>query len=185
MIVATCAVFSLVAFNAANAQVSFSHAAGAGLYASEAGSGWALMYAPRLNVVDLTDEMNLSVGTNVGLGFSGSFNSQEGGSGSILFDLPILAELNIGHAANEDARSDFGGFVGLGYGFNKMASTVDDPFGNSYSSNVNSNGVVFSAGVRGVIKDNSLGLRVSYMLNSKSGGANILGLGLFYNLGMN
>lgn len=177
------AVLSLAAFNAANAQISFSHSVGGGLYASSKGAGWALMYAPRLNVVELADEMTVSVGTNLGLGLSGSANSREGGSGTLLLDLPILAELNIGHAANNDANSDFGGFVGVGFGYSKMASSVETNFGTS-SSNVTSTGVLFSGGLRAVIKGQSVGLRVSYMLNGATDGANVFGLGLHYNIGM-
>jgi hypothetical protein len=179
-----CAVFLLTAANIVNAQVSFSHSAGGGVYVGSSDAGYALMYAPRLNVVELGNEMNLSVGTNIGLGFSGSSNSQTGSSGSLLLDLPILAELNFGHAADENANSDFGGFAGVGYGYNKMASSVETIYGTA-SSNTSSAGVVFCAGFRGLIKDQSLDLRVSYMLNMKTGGANIFGLGVFYNIGMN
>src|SRR4051812_38014052 len=105
--------FAAALFTGGNAysQISFNHSIGGGLYIADAG-GWAFLYSPRLNVVELADEMTVSVGTHLGLGFSGSANSRTGGDGSFLLDAPIMAEFNFGHAANPDATSSsFGGFA--------------------------------------------------------------------------
>ena len=51
-----------------NAQVSFSHSVGAALYYSTNAGCPGIFYSPRLNLVELGDELTLSVGTHVGLG---------------------------------------------------------------------------------------------------------------------
>ncbi|MBC7383314.1 MAG: hypothetical protein H7296_10050 [Bacteroidia bacterium] len=169
-------------------QVSFNHSLGVSTYfalsTNATASGYGIMYSPRLNFLELADETTLSVGTHLGLGFSGSANSQSGSSGSFLLDAPLMVELNFGQAANPDASSSFGGFGGIGYGFNAMAQSSNTAFGNS-SSTFSASGIVFNGGLRAVIRDRSVGARVSYMLNMTSGGANVIGIGVFYTFGMN
>jgi len=124
--------------------------------------------------MELGDEMTLSVGTHASLGFSA--NSRSGGS--FAFDLPVVVEANFGNKAHREAdSSSLGGFFGVGYGINQMAS--NDEFGFSESSSA---GIIINGGVRAIIRDYPLGARLSYLLNNKEGGVNVLGLGLFYNL---
>lgn len=156
-------------------QISFSHSIGGSIYASESASAPALMYSPRINVVELSDEMTISLGTHLGLGYSG--NSREGAS-SFALDLPIMAEINFGHAANPNTDSSFGGFVGVGYGINKMGS--EGAFEDGYN---NAAGIVLNAGIRAIINEYPLGARVSYLLNTKDGGENTYSIGIFYTFG--
>lgn len=169
---------ALVANFAVKAQVEFNHSAGFGLYASETSSGYALQYSPRLNLLELSDEMSLSVGSHLGVGFSGSVNSQTGGSGSFVLDLPLMAEVNFGHASSTNSSVGFGGFLGAGFGYHK--ASYDDGFS---SGDRGATGLVFNGGFRtNLIKETSITFRVSYMLAS-DGKGDIIGLGLLYNLG--
>jgi len=176
---------ALLVAGAAKAQVSFNHSFGANGYYATGGSGWGFLYSPRLNLAELGNDMTFSVGTHLGLGLSGGTNSQTGAEGSFLLDLPLMAELNFGHAANSDSRADWGGFAGLGYGYNTMAYSENTAFG-TVSGSSSSSGLVINAGIRTkAIKDISCGLRVSYMINFKTGGSDVFGIGAFYTLGMN
>jgi hypothetical protein len=163
----------LGSWTASNAQISFSHAAGAGLYGGGDASSLAIVYAPRLNILSLGDNATVSIGTHAGAWLA--FNSREGAS-SLALDLPLVAELNLGHKANKDNESGFGGFIGAGYGISRLAS--DSEFGVSENKAA---GIVVNAGIRAGLIGQSFGLRVSYLFNMKDNAANVLGLGLQYN----
>jgi hypothetical protein len=156
------------------AQVSFNH--GIGLFyavgpyhvvyednnvdydVSGALGGPGLVYNPRLNLFG-GDKSTFSVGTHIGFGFAGSANSREGGSGSIVVDITLILNLNFGAASSPDNTNGFGGFVGAGFGFNKMASTDSDvPYGGS-------TGPIFDGGVRILLKNRFYQVRVSYLLD--------------------
>lgn len=165
------AMLLFVCANSASAQVSFSHSLGAELlFGGEVGSP-AIMYSPRLNLLNLNDAASLSVGTHLGVWLA--FNSREGGAAA--FDLPIVAEINFGTGSTPDADASFGGFAGLGLGFNTMGSNA--AFG---AVTNNAFGPVVNGGVRLFLGEMPVGARVSYLLNVKEGGASVLGLGAFY-----
>jgi hypothetical protein len=170
---------ALFANFAGKAQVEFNHSVGGGLYASaNSGGGYALVYSPRLNLTELSDELSISVGSHLGAGLEFSSNSRSGSSGSFILDIPVVAELNFGHACSSNSSAGFGGFVGAGFGFNKMS--YDNGI---FSSDRNATGVVINGGFRtNLIREQSVTLRVSYMLAS-DGNGDILGLGLTYNIG--
>ncbi|MCI5058398.1 MAG: hypothetical protein MRY83_19965 [Flavobacteriales bacterium] len=157
-------------------QLSFSHSLGGAYYATSITGAPGIMYSPRLNFMELSDETTVSIGTHLGLGVV--FNSRDGGSNSYVLDLPIVAEINFGLAANQDTRSSFGGFVGLGYGFNRIGA--DSTFGSDFNEG---SGVLFNGGLRAIIKERPLGLRVSYMLNSDEEFEDVISVGLFYIFG--
>ncbi|HCS19208.1 MAG TPA: hypothetical protein DIW47_01360 [Bacteroidetes bacterium] len=169
------AIISFLSLQNSYAQLSFSHSFGASIYVSSLAAAPGLMYSPRLNFLELSDETSLSVGTHLGLGFS--YNSQDG-AGSFALDVPLVAEINFGHGALPDTESNFGGFLGLGYGISRIGS--DATFGADYNEAA---GPVFNGGIRTYIWDRPLGLRASYLINTKEGYANVFSLGLFYTLG--
>lgn len=160
-----------------NAQVEFMHSLGLTAYSfsntSEAGSGYGFNYSPRLNFLELGNDLNLSIGSHLGGGFS--LNSRTGGTA--LLDIPLTCELNFGHAANSDASSDFGGFVGGGFGYNYMA--YESTWGGGTSSTA---GIYVDGGVKFMFREQSYGVKVSY-LKGLSGSNSVFGLGLMYNLG--
>ena len=168
-------------------QASFSHSLGAAYYVSTStvitenyeststiGSP-AILYSPRINMVELGREMTVSVGTHLGLGFMLDTNS---GSASFAMDLPVVAEINFGHGAHADTRSSVGGYAGVGYGINRLG-------GGSNFDGVSTNkasGPVLNGGVRALINGVPVGFRLSYLLNMEEGG-NVAGIGAFYTFG--
>ena len=163
------------------AQLSFSHDVGAGIYVAKNGANSpAIVYSPRLNLVEIQDNITISVGTHLGAWLD--FNSREGASG-FAFDLPIMASINFGQYAQPEAEDPaVGGFVGVGYGISRLGS--EGAFSSDYNE---ANGLVFDGGIRLVVRDIPLGLRGSYMLNSKSSDigedfGNVYSVGLFMTL---
>lgn len=158
------------------AQVSFSHSLGLGFYAGGAAGAPGLVYSPRVNIISIGDELTVSVGTHLAGGLS--FNSRDGGENAFMYDLPIVAELNVGHAAHAETGSSFGGFVGVGYGINRVASS------SAFSVDENeAAGPLVNGGLRVPVAGNSLGLRGSFLLNTKEGFEHVYSIGLFYNFG--
>jgi len=156
-------------------QISFSHSLGASYYAGGQVGAPGIMYSPRINFLELNKELTLSAGTHLGLGLS--MNSREGAS-SFAFDLPIMAEINYGHGAKPKTRSSFGAFGGVGFGISKIGSS--GAFSADYNSAV---GPVINAGIRCLIKERPLGLRASYLLNTKKEFSDVFSVGLFYTFG--
>jgi hypothetical protein len=164
-------------------QVSFSHSLGGSAYISSLASSSGIMYSPRINFMTFRrSSTTLSIGTHFGLGFS--FKSEAGtSSSSFALDIPVVVELNLGHAASPGgrrsrSRSNFGGFAGIGFGINKVGSASS--FGGSYNDAA---GIVIDGGLRAMIAGKSYGLRLSYLLNLKEGFENVIGVGMFYTFG--
>lgn len=158
-----------------NAQISFSHALGGSFYAGGHASAPAITYSPRLNFIQVGEEFTISAGTHIGLGMD--FNSQEGAR-SFALDLPLVAEVNIGHGATRETSSGFGAFFGAGYGISKLGSA--SAFGSDYNDAA---GFVVNGGLRALIAERPVGLRVSYLLNTKADAGNVFGIGIFYTFG--
>lgn len=171
ILVTICLLFGAAA--SSNAQISFSHSAGAGLYGGGDAGSPAIVYSPRLNILAFGDNATVSVGTHVGAWLA--FNSREGAS-SLAFDLPLVAELNLGNKSTKDNDSGFGGFVGAGYGISRLAS--DGEFGLAENK---ASGVVVNGGIRANVLGRSLGVRVSYLINFKDNASNVIGAGIAYN----
>lgn len=158
-------------------QVRFSHAIGASYYASKSANTAGIVYSPRVNLLNLNNKITLSAGTHLGIGFAFA-SSGSNTSTTFHYDLPLVAEINFGHGAHKEVSSRFGGFLGAGYGFNRMQSVSDSP-----SDYRQSNGFLINGGLRFKIKNASWGVRASYLFNHKAGGGNITSLGVFYTFG--
>lgn len=156
------------------AQLSFMHAGGISFYNVSSGVNSslspALMYSPRLNLVNLSDKLTLSVGSHIGLD---AFLSSNGNQNSITLDLPIVAELNFGHGATKHSTSKFGGFIGAGYGFTSITTNAD----------YEARGVLFNGGLRFVMFQKSFGIRTAYLINNLKNVSNVFSFGLFYTFG--
>jgi hypothetical protein len=136
------------------------------------GMAYSATASPRYTIVEISDDLNLSVGTHASLGFTLP------SSGPKLFiDFPVVGEINFGHASSNEPSYDFGGFIGAGIGNNVM--TYDY---NGKQSERSSRGLYLNGGVKFYMGGRSFGLRLSYMNDSKSN-TNIYGVGLMYNLG--
>lgn len=124
-----CTLFIVFVFSI-SAIAQFQHSIGASLITgkgkipagAEEGSvepridGFGVFYYPRLNVSE-SETGALSVGIPLTAGFSGSVNSREGGSMSVILDFPITLDYNFGLGSMEGMESNFGGFVGAGFGY--------------------------------------------------------------------
>jgi hypothetical protein len=158
------------------AQVSFSHTLGASIYsATDNTSSAGITYSPRLNVMELADEVTLSVGTHLGAGLS--LNSRSGAT-SLALDIPLVAEVNMGCGSHRDASSDFGGFAGIGYGISRIGE--QSAFGTGYNK---ASGFLINAGFQTDLFRFPAGLRISYLSNSQKGGPedykDVYSVGLF------
>lgn len=156
------------------AQVSFSHGLGAEIFSTSNALVPALVYSPRVNFLQLASEATVSAGTHLGLGFN---YSSDGGDNYFAYEVPLVAELNLGSGSSPDSDVGFGGFLGLGYGINKIGSS---DIGTAYND---ASGIYVNAGLRAIINDQPMGLRVSYLMNNKVGFSDVVGFSFFYMLG--
>jgi hypothetical protein len=128
---------------------------------------------------------NISVGVPLTLGFSGSFNSRTGGTGSFGLDLPVAVDYNFGYGADgntEDSDATFGGFAGGGFSITKSSSSEQSAFG-SYSTSASSYGPMAHGGVRFPIQGTrSITLMVSAKLGLDKLKYNFFGGTLLYKL---
>ena len=133
--------------------------------------GFGVFYHPRYNITE-TENGAISVGLPLTLGISGSVNSREGGSISIIADLPITADYNFGAGSSENNESAFGGFIGGGFSYTYsnytndfvIPGTVDlteQVKGTSYGPLVN-------GGIRALIGERSFFLRAFYKIGLES-----------------
>lgn len=152
---------------AGSAQIGYYHSGGLGFYVGTNGlaKAPALTYSPRLNIA-LVDEISFSIGSHIGLGL---LFPREGPISYVL-DAPIVAELNLGHGATYNTLSSFGIFLGAGLSYTSI--------GDINIEESNAAGYYFSAGVRIFDSEGlqSIGLRTSFLLNTKQNGANIIAL---------
>lgn len=75
-------------------------------------------------------------------------------------------------------RSSVGGFAGFGYGISKLGA--DNENGGIYND---ASGPLLNGGIRALVNDIPIGLRLSYLFNTKEGG-NVAGVGFFYTFGI-
>jgi hypothetical protein len=125
-----------------------------------------LTYFPRLNISS-TDHSSISIGlpVSVGVGFASDYQSN--GKGVYWgFDLPLVADYNIGCKSTPENHNKFGGYFGTGFGF----TYTNWNFNGSSSAQANSYGPM----IRG-------GFRFGFPSSEISEG---LTVGLFYKLGL-
>jgi hypothetical protein len=103
-----------------------------------------LTYFPRYNFVE-NENSSISVGAPIGIGI-GLVTNTYGNDVGVLFsyDLPLVIDYNIGCKSTKDNDKNFGGYFGVGFGYNKVnisGSSYSDFDGSSY-------GPLFRAGFR-------------------------------------
>lgn len=163
--------FFLILFSGmSSAQVSFSHSAGTHFYLSTSGVISPMFtYSPRINFFEAEKhEMTLSFGTHLGIGFS-----RRDSSISLNYDIPLVAEINLGQGAHYNTQYPIGLFAGIGVGINKIEV---------FHETNNAFGLYFNCGLRG----NWGGLRFSYIKNflDIEKGGDVFGLGFFYTINL-
>jgi hypothetical protein len=103
-----------------------------------------LTYFPRFNFVE-NENSSISVGAPIGIGV-GLVTNTYGNDVGVLFsyDLPLVIDYNIGCKSTMANDRNFGGYFGVGFGYNKVnisESSYSDFNGSSY-------GPLFRAGFR-------------------------------------
>lgn len=171
----------LVASNISYSQVTGSHAFGTSGFVRgpfDESFSQGITYASRLNFLFFGSEHTLSVGTTATIfPFFASIGYDS--KPLFTFDIPLTIDANFGHASDDDADSDFGGFVGLGGCYNNLWDY--DYENNRYATG--RGGIVFNGGIRfDSYMIGSYTIRGSYMLNFGRG-HNVIGVNILVNLG--
>jgi hypothetical protein len=99
---------------------------------------------PRFNFVE-NENSSISIGAPIGIGIGITTNTYGNDAGVIFsYDLPLVIDYNIGCKSTKENDRNFGGYFGVGFGYNKVnisESSYSDFNGSSY-------GPLFRAGCR-------------------------------------
>lgn len=168
--------FFAVVLQTTEAQESmFSQTIGLGYNSYFSASSMGVIYAPRIRLFYVGKEANISIGTHLSGGYAWhSFEPEK----TYFYEAPLVLECNFGKGSEPSTRSKTGGFVGIGYGINRNGS--EKAWGND---SYNADGIVFTFGVRRIVKDIPLGIRMQYLYNLEESEYSIWGFGLHYFLG--
>ena len=171
-------VFSLffVFLSNINAQITYSHSAGASIFSSKNVISGGINYSPRINIIKLDENLTFSLGSHIAIGMPRKVN----GVKYLDYDLPFVAELNFGQGAKPGAGPKLGGFIGAGFGINKMGSKDSISIFNNYND---ASGIVINGGLRLLINDMPCGFRISYLINGKKQYNDVFIFGIFFTLG--
>jgi hypothetical protein len=94
-----------------------------------------LSYFPRYNFSE-ADNSSFSIGAPVGVGVGIASNTNGDDAGvSFAYDLPIVIDYNFGCKATSEIESNFGGYVGVGFGYYRVSiskSAYSDFTGTTY-----------------------------------------------------
>lgn len=118
-------------------------------------------YFPRLNFLE-TQNSSLSIGMPISLGFGSASNTSDDSKGVFFsYDLPVIADYNIGLRSTSENEKNFGFFFGAGFGYNHVGLALS-----SGSEKISSYGPLAHTGAR-------------FNMNRTA-----LTLGFFYKMGM-
>ena len=175
---------------------SFMHGAGLNVFVATAPGGKAavnggISYSPRFNFIE-QDNMSVSVGIPFTVGVSGSYsanyNSQYGSSSSntlsVMFNAPLIINLNMGAGSTKETESRFGYFVGAGFGYHYGTYNLSDIINyEGYATKFSTIGPVGNAGVRfGVGRgSHNIEVRFQYMKGINDVKPNIFSVGAAFN----
>jgi len=170
---------------------SFMHGAGFSIFVASAGGNTTpnggLMYSPRFNFIE-GEDMSVSVGVPLSAGFSlnystGNYYGESNNSSSLMLDVPLVVNLNMGAGSTHEAESRFCYFFGAGFGYHYGTLKYSDYYGEEYSSKINSYGPVGNLGIRFGVGNSgkNIEVRFSYLKGVDNGKANIYGGGALFN----
>jgi hypothetical protein len=175
---------------------SFSHGAGLSIFVATAGGGSSavnggFMYAPRFNFIE-QDNLSVSAGIPFSIGLSGSYsssyNSNYGSSTSntlsVMADIPLVINLNMGAGSSKENENRFGYFVGAGFGYHYGTYNLSDVLnGENVSTKFSTTGPVGNAGIRFAVGRGShnIEVRFQYMKGLNDTKPNIFGVGSLFN----
>jgi hypothetical protein len=166
--------------NAQDYQPSFSHTVGFTLYTAHQYTSFGLLYSPRLNFAQFSDNATFSLGTHLGLANSLDATSETNNSNTFdnySIDVPIVVEYNFGNGASDESLNLFGFFIGGGYGFhNAEWKKIENS--SLYNRSLHIRGPVINGGLRFTVGGMfPLGVRVGYMFNNSPGFNDVKGIG--------
>ena len=177
-----CILFALLSFNVSAQDLEFHWGAGLGLH--QIGDYWAagVNISPRLNLFELNESASFGIGTNA----SFLYNSRAEGSMNIPetrvgWEVPIMAMVNIGRAANNFSIEQMGFVVGAGYNTGQLTLS-----GDGYETVVKTNGPIIFGGIRfQILGDRTMGVNVSQTFGrgSSSNSFNSLAVRVIYYFG--
>lgn len=130
-----------------------------------------LTYNPRLNFV-FSDLLSVSAAAYPSVGFSGSINSNSGANFRVGLEMPVVAQLNIGHHSSRDNMDSFGAYIAGGYGMGYLTTSYAGSA--VYHGPVAIGGVNFEAGM-----SSSINIMLKYQYEVTK--IHIFGLGVLYN----
>ncbi len=177
-------IFTAFISTASVAQMTVSNAIGSSVFFKgaydEPNLSQGFTYAPRLNFYFFGSEHTLSVGTVATVvPWFASYSGVGSNKPLLAFDLPLTIDANFGHYSDDDAESGFGGFIGIGGGYNNIWDYDYD----TYRQLPGNGGIVFNGGIRfDSYVIGSYTLRGSYML-SLGRASNVIGLNILVNIG--
>jgi hypothetical protein len=192
-------VLGLCVFSAGAAfSQSFMHGAGLNVFVATAPDGKAsvnggVSYSPRFNFIE-QENMSVSVGIPFTVGVSGSYsasyNSQYGSESSntlsVMFNAPLIVNLNMGAGSTKTTESRFGYFVGAGFGYHYGTFNLSDALNldEDYAVHkISTMGPVGNAGVRFAVGHGShnIEVRLQYMRGINDVKPNIFSAGAAFN----
>jgi len=148
--------------------------------------GETVNYSPRFTVLE-TDGLSVSVGIPLGIGISIStyfdiYNSSSVSYG-LVFNAPLIVNLNIGRGSTKENRNKLGYFVGAGFGYYHADFKTYNDFGETIPQTTNAYGPAANAGIRfGIGKAHqSVEVNVSYMKGINESKPDVFGLGCAFN----
>ena len=126
-----------------------------------------LTYFPRYNFIE-NDNSSVSIGFPIGIGIGIAANTNGNDAGiAFAYDLPIVADYNIGCKSTRENDKNFGGYFGVGFGYYKVNI--------SQSQYSDFNGATYGPMIRGGVRFSS---------SDESWGGHGLTIGMFYKKGM-
>lgn len=131
-------------------------------------------YFPKYNLSE-KDNSSFSIGVPLSAGIG---NVNGGGDGVFFsFDVPLMFDYNMGCNSTPDNESGFGGYVGLGFGYNYTG--ISSGYGDE---NMNSYGPIVHAGISFLISKDSRPLTFGafYKLGMEEGKFKTFGINILY-----
>jgi hypothetical protein len=131
-----------------------------------------LFYSPRYNFVEI-DNMSVSIGSPIGVGLafvSFTNGTEKSSKTAVVFDLPLMLDLNLGGGAVKEKTESFGFFIGAGAAYHRgfFSGNTVNQIGNDFTTIYSFNSVGFAAniGIRYPIRFSEgskiFSIRVSY-----------------------
>ncbi|MBI5217851.1 MAG: hypothetical protein HY958_02855 [Bacteroidia bacterium] len=138
--------FALMPGYANSQNMEFMHSIGVTYMFAQAGedanAAAALTYSPRVCFPHTSSMASLSVGIPMSIAYD--LDPDEGNS-VLAYEIPVVADFNVGHGAADDADFPVGIYAGGGYAFNSITSSFSSS-GHSVISKTT--GLYVNAGIR-------------------------------------